>query len=324
MNPDLLSRCRAARRISGKVREGFTLVELLVVIAIIGTLVGLLLPAIQKSRETAHRLACQNNLKQIGQATMNFENANGALPPRCRTSVPYRGWGPMLLPYMEETSLAKLYNYNLDFWDAGNASAVAMPVAIFSCPSARWGRTVAIITDDDAPVPGIATGSIGAIGDYFAPNSVDAFWLPPDKYALASDELESPAMAVDRRRPLREITDGTSRTLLVSELAGRPEHWILGRLADSSTLRFPNWWGPWASYNSCIYKTWSDDGQTPGGFCTINCNNSWGIYAFHIGGANALFVDGSVHFLAVGLDRDIFAALVTRAGGEIFDGNLFR
>jgi hypothetical protein len=59
-------------------------------------------------------------------------------------------------------------------------------VAIFSYPSARWGRTVAIITDDDAPVPGIVTGSIGAIGDYFAPNSVDAFWLPPDKYALSA------------------------------------------------------------------------------------------------------------------------------------------
>ena len=90
----------------------------------------------------------------------------------------------------------------------------------------------------------------------------------------------------------------------MSELAGRPDHWIMGvKQPDNSTLRFPNWWGPWASYNSCIYKTWSDDGQTPGGFRTINCNNSWGIYAFHTGGANALFVDGSVHFLAEGLDQ---------------------
>jgi len=76
--------------------------------------------------------------------------------------------------------------------------------------------------------------------------------------------------------------------------------------------------------SSCVYKTWSDDGQTPGGFCTVNCNNSWGIYAFHAGGANALLVDGSVHFLAVGLDRDVFAALVTRAGGEIIGSNSFQ
>jgi prepilin-type processing-associated H-X9-DG protein len=101
--------------------------------------------------------------------------------------------------------------------------------------------------------------------------------------------------------------------------------WVLGvRQPDDNPVRFPNWWGPWASYNSCIYKTWSDDGQTPGGFCTINCNNSWGIYAFHTGGANAVLVDGSVHFLAVGLDRDVFAALVTRAAGDTFDGSVLQ
>ena len=302
--------------------RGFTLIELLVVIAIIGILIGLLLPAVQSAREAARRLTCTNNLKQIGLAVHNFESENGVLPPRCRTSVPYRGWGPIILPYLEEKSLANQYKFNLNFWDLGNAAAVSTPVAVFSCPSAPSGRKVKIITDDDAPVPGIVTGSIGAEGDYFAPNSVDAFWLPPAQYALASDELEAPALAVDRGRRISEITDGTAYTLLISELAGRPDHWIMGvRQSDNSTLRFPYWWGPWASYNSCVYKTWSDDGQTPGGFCTINCNNSWGIYAFHPSGANALLCDGSVHFLAVGLDRDVFAALVTRAGGEVIDGN---
>jgi prepilin-type processing-associated H-X9-DG protein len=88
-------------------------------------------------------------------------------------------------------------------------------------------------------------------------------------------------------------------------------------------VRFPAQWRPWASYDSFIYKTWGDDGQTPGGFCTINCNNSWGIYSFHTGGANAVFVDGSVHFLREGLDRNVFAALVTRAGGEEINANAF-
>jgi prepilin-type N-terminal cleavage/methylation domain-containing protein/prepilin-type processing-associated H-X9-DG protein len=305
--------------------RGFTLVELLVVIAIIGILIGLLLPAVQSSREASRRLSCTNNLKQIGLAALSYESENAALPPRCKTSVPYRGWGPALLPYLEEKALAKQYNYNLNFWDPGNANAVSTPVTVFSCPSAPPGRKVKIITDDDAPIVGLVTGSIGAEGDYFAPNSVDAFWLPPAQYAIASDELEAPALAVDRGRRVCEITDGTAHTLLISELAGRPDLYILGvRQSDNSTLRFPYWWGPWASYNSCVYKTWSDDGQTPGGFCTINCNNSWGIYSFHTTGANALFVDGSVHFLGVGLDRDVFAALVTRAGGETINANSFQ
>ncbi|MGO8691549.1 MAG: DUF1559 domain-containing protein [Thermoguttaceae bacterium] len=319
MPPDFT--CYARRR---RLR-GFTLVELLVVIAILGILAGVLLPAVQSTRESARRLSCVNNLKQIGLAVLNFESENGVLPARCQTSVPYRGWGPALLPYLEEKALAAQYNYKLNFWDQGNAAAVAAPVAVFSCPSAPAGRKVDIITDDDAPVPGIDTGTIGAEGDYFAPNSVDAFWLPPAQYALDSDELEAPALAVGRGRRVSEITDGTAHTLLISELAGRPDYWILGvRQADNSALRFPYWWGPWASYNSCIYKTWSDDGRTPGGNCTINCNNSWGIYAFHPGGANAVLVDGSVHFLAVGLDRDVFAALITRAGGEFIDGKVLQ
>jgi prepilin-type processing-associated H-X9-DG protein len=169
----------------------------------------------------------------------------------------------------------------------------------------------------------VDTGSVGAAGDYFAPNSVDAYWLPPAEYAAADDELNCPAMAVNGRRKLAEITDGTSQTLLVSELAGRPQDWIKGVLQRVEGERFAAWWGPWASYQGCIYKTWSADGQTPGGPCVINCNNSWGIYSFHEAGANAVFVDGSVHILGVGMDRDVFAGLVTKSGGEVIPGNAF-
>ncbi|HEX5269838.1 MAG TPA: DUF1559 domain-containing protein [Gemmataceae bacterium] len=304
-------------------RCGFTLIELLVVIAIIAVLMGLLLPAVQKVRETASRLSCQNNLKQIGLACAHFEGVNNGLPPRCLTTTPYRGWGPALLPYIEQDTTANIYHYDFSFWDKANARAVGVAVKTFLCPSTPEGRRwIDIITADDANIVGLDTGIMGAAGDYFAPNCVDAFWWPADRYALASDELEAPALAVDYARPISGILDGTSNTLLISELAGRPDHWVMGvRQPDNSTLRFPNWWGPWASYNSCIYKTWSDDGQTPGGFCTINCNNSWGIYSFHRQGANAVFVDGSVHFLRVGLDRDVFAGLVTRAGGEVIGGN---
>jgi prepilin-type processing-associated H-X9-DG protein len=184
------------------------------------------------------------------------------------------------------------------------------------------GRTVTIITDDDAPVVGINTGIAAAVGDYFAPNAVDAYWWPAARYAAALDEAQCPALGLATERRLTDITDGTSNTLLVAELGGRPDWYVRGRKQPTNSgLRFPNWWGPWASYQSCIYKTWSADGTTPGGPCTINCNNYWGIYGPHAGGAAAVFVDGSVHFLREGLDRDVFAALVTRAGGEIVTGD---
>jgi prepilin-type N-terminal cleavage/methylation domain-containing protein/prepilin-type processing-associated H-X9-DG protein len=298
-------------------RRGFTLIELLVVIAIIAILIGLLVPAVQKVREAAARLQCENNLHQLGIAMHNFESAHGGLPPRRQTFSPYQGWGTLLLDYIEQTGLARGYDLKKDFYDPANRPYIGTALKVFMCPSAPNPRYIDIQLTDGTP-----TGSIGAAGDYFTPNSVDAFWWPQPQQSVAADETNCPALLDNGYRRVTEITDGTSNTLVLSELSGRPDHYILGKKQpDNSTLRLPYWWGPWASYNSCIYRTWSADGQTPGGFCTINCNNSWGIYSFHTQGANALYCDGSVHFLAVGLDRDVFAGLVTHAGGEVINGN---
>jgi prepilin-type N-terminal cleavage/methylation domain-containing protein/prepilin-type processing-associated H-X9-DG protein len=308
-------------------RPGFTLIELLVVIGIVAVLIGLLLPAVQRVREAANRAACANNLKQIGLASLNFADDKGGLPMRQMypqptdppgMPTPYQGWGPQILPYLEETTISRQYRLDLNFYDPPNQPLIIIPLSIFSCPSAPLGRFIDIITTAN-----VATGAVGAAGDYFAPNSVDAYWWPPDRYAAASDEINCAAMSDNYQRPLNQITDGLSNTLLFSELAGRPQDWVMGMQQGIEGERFPNWWGPWASYNSCIYKTWSADGTTAGGPCTINCNNSWGIYSFHTGGANAVFVDGSVHFLSVGLDRDVFAALVTKSGGESFSAESF-
>ncbi|MCA9091767.1 MAG: DUF1559 domain-containing protein, partial [Planctomycetaceae bacterium] len=89
-------------------RRGFTLIELLVVIAIVGVLVALLLPAVQAAREAARRMSCQNNLKQIGLATQNFEAQQGTLPPPNVGSSAYQDFGSTfvaLLPYLEQASL---------------------------------------------------------------------------------------------------------------------------------------------------------------------------------------------------------------------------
>jgi prepilin-type processing-associated H-X9-DG protein len=122
-------------------------------------------------------------------------------------------------------------------------------------------------------------------------------------------------------RKLTDITDGLSNTLLVTEQAGRANFYIRGvQQASNTAMSNYAWWGPWASYQVFAFWQFGSDGITkdgPGGPCTINCNNSQGVYAFHTSGANAVYVDGSVHFMHVGMDPNTLFGLVTINGGEI-------
>src|SRR6266700_7397074 len=140
-----------ARR--GRAR-GFTLIELLVVIAIIGVLIGLLLPAVQKVRESAARIQCQNNLKQIGLALHNFESASSRFPPAYAATNPYANgtaygigygddnrngppgwaWGVFLLPYIEQDNLYRSLRLDLPCWAAENAAFVKTRLTSFLCP----------------------------------------------------------------------------------------------------------------------------------------------------------------------------------------------
>jgi prepilin-type processing-associated H-X9-DG protein len=113
---------------------------------------------------------------------------------------------------------------------------------------------------------------------------------------------------------LSEITDGTSHTTLLVECAGRPRQWRLGRPGPDQTVAGGPWTGPG---NRLIIQGSSPDGLTHPGPCAVNCTNDRETYAFHPGGANAAFADGSVHFLRSTLTLRVLARLVTRAGGEV-------
>jgi prepilin-type N-terminal cleavage/methylation domain-containing protein/prepilin-type processing-associated H-X9-DG protein len=140
-------------------RPAFTLIELLVVIAIIGVLMGLLVPAVQQIRESASRLQCQNNLKQIGLALHSYHGVYKRFPPAYVTTNPYANgsaygvpygdeyrngppgwaWGTLILPYIEQDNLYKQFRLDLPCWAPENAAAARTKVSVFLCPSATGG-----------------------------------------------------------------------------------------------------------------------------------------------------------------------------------------
>jgi prepilin-type N-terminal cleavage/methylation domain-containing protein/prepilin-type processing-associated H-X9-DG protein len=303
-------------------RRGLTLIELLVVLAVIGVLVGLLLPAVQKVREAANRMKCTNNLTQLDLALHGFYDAHGKLPPgQVKGALPEwgvpqaglnHGWAPFILPYIEEQNLYNTYHWSLFSADQANQPLMAHPVKPFQCPSApeqdRYYTALPF-----SPAPG---GKRAACGDYAPTWGVNS--------ALATMRLIEPAtdyqgvLVPEQWTCLTQITngDGTANTIMITEDAGRPALWQAGRQVAGSEQAVKG--GAWAGPNNGFVVDGSTpDGTSSPGPCPMNCTNDGEVYSFHAGGANAVFADGSVHFLSAGVSLRVLAALVTRAGGEV-------
>ncbi len=308
-------------------RTAFTLVELLVVIAIIGILVALLLPAVQAAREAARRTQCQNNLKQLGLAFHNFESTMKKLPLAYtdRSVGGANNWVPFVLPYAEQQNLVQAYDVSIDWWRAPNRAFVAQPLKIMQCNSTPIMNR---IQDKPETTPPNKTG---ACGDYFTPAGVHLdinLALPAASQFVAGADLRGAVCwfsATNAENRLAEIVDGTSNTILVGECAGR-EDVYRGRekfpVNYTSAPKVRARGGAWATTDNAYEigqrKPWDASFGTIPGQVRINNSNEWGhcFYSFHAGGANFVFADGSVRFLAESIDLYLLAAQVTRNGGE--------
>jgi prepilin-type N-terminal cleavage/methylation domain-containing protein len=305
-------------------RPGFTLIELLVVIAIIAILIGLLLPAVQKVRDAAARVQCQNNLKQLGLAYHNYAGVNkGSFAPAMITDQTKTvGWGIFLLPYIEQDNLYKQYNFGAPFFYSNpafgiNNQAVAnTPIKLYLCPAApsRTGPYSYTFT-----FPGFPSFSWQAYAaDYTPLAGVSQSLATYLGLTLPAASLQG-ALQRDIGTPILGLTDGTSNTILLAEIAGKNELYQAGRDTGTQLSGFFGGEGGWAdatSAGSSLYGS-SGDGTVSPGSCGINCSNDYGLYAFHTGGANVLLGDGPVRFLSASIDIRALCALVTRSGGDL-------
>jgi prepilin-type N-terminal cleavage/methylation domain-containing protein len=292
-------------RIRSGDRAGFTLVELLVTIAIIGVLMGLLVPAVQKVREAANRVSCQNKLRQIAIAFHNHHSALQYFPtggwdwwstPTYVNGQPvvgeqqHAGWGYQILPYVEGDNA----------WKGGQATndldrtriAVGTVNQIFFCPSRRNPQTV--IFSDPAYLDNLPTEI--ALCDY-----------------AASNYEETGVVRYRSSTRISNITDGTSSTLLAADK--RLNLYKLGKLQrdddtgyasgfDADVIRYTN-------------RAPAPDYRAPTGDGKLRFGSS------HTGGFNAVFVDASVHFLSYSINATMFSYLGNISDGQVVDGNEF-
>jgi len=183
--------------------SAFTLVELLVVIAIIGILIAMLLPAVQAVREAAHRTQCQNNLKQLGLSTLNFESARMSFPPGVvdddddLQEAMHTGW-VFLLPYLEQTNVASSYDMNSSWKSTENLALAQISIPALNCPS--------------------NPNTFEQTGEFVEGTKCDYAFSKGPTAGLFATSPEG-AFGVNQQVKIGAITDGTSNTFLIGEAA---------------------------------------------------------------------------------------------------------
>ena len=295
-------------------RKGFTLVELLVVIAIIGILIALLLPAVQAAREAARRMQCANHLKQMGLAIHSHATAHdGVFPPGCpdkphsaRSGRP--GLFVYLLPHMEQSQVFESIDLDASAWDHEENRYKVIPPYV--CPS--WPHEVVIRNHRTE------NNGNGALVTY--QGVAGRMPLLPGESTTSTycqhrgDVPDNGVFDWETRCRYRDITDGCSHTLAIGEFVHIDTR-------DGTYTEPPgsvrSWIASSTDHASYSFKVVVHPFNTPLDRTLDGVPYNWVPFgSYHVGGCHFVMADGSVHFLADGMDWDIYKALATRNAGE--------
>jgi prepilin-type N-terminal cleavage/methylation domain-containing protein/prepilin-type processing-associated H-X9-DG protein len=348
-------------RLHRRGRRGFTLIELLVVIAIIAILIGLLLPAVQKIREAAARMSCSNNLKQLALACHNYHDANGQMPyGRKFDNWDSFTWSELVQPYFEQDNVYRGWLFlSTPSWNENypgpNGPIGDNPtqrqsrhavIKTFLCPSDGGPNTNEIGTAPYGMIRGNYRACTGS-GDMYGnkadstagPWGVGVFGVVPFQTTDPAGKIFNTTGPRTAGVQIPAISDGTSNTVLLSEALspdssagwGGPIGSILyGNMGGGlfTTTITPNSSAPDRPIGPCPKDQGISSYTAP---CLSLGGNAWwtrsavgayvGARSRHSGGVNAALADGSVRFVANGIDLVTWRGLGTRANGEVVSIN---
>ncbi|MBC8355531.1 MAG: DUF1559 domain-containing protein [Planctomycetes bacterium] len=299
-------------------RRGFTLVELLVVIAIIGILVALLLPAVQAARESARRMSCSNNVKQIVLAMHNYHDSYRVFPSGSLQPIPTSfSWGYLALtmPFFEQSASHDTIDFGEQhcgshikaLQSSGNGDPSSALIKLFVCPTDPHSDQ-SLLSGPTGPLP--VSGDVGvlfpasylAMGGSNDPNVTGTFLgCVAAGTSTTLPRAGNGMLFLNSDTRFASVTDGTSVTIMIGE-RGIPED--LG------------WGWPICGGWECEHYVSSTLGLSKGNNDPyfIQAQHLW---SWHPGGAYVGLTDGSVRFLSYTIDYNTYLALSTRAGGEV-------